>query len=156
MSVRDDLLPVVNDIRTLVAGSDLGFRRYQVWLVPEHWDADVFDGTLPANAVELSPSPKYEPTGAGVVVLSKVTPSFGTGGFSEEDLSPSIEGATRLYVLCQRRADPTEAAGPLDPYRIADIVKHKNSEFILQIERLPWPLLKGNRRIARAAGTYGR
>jgi hypothetical protein len=156
MSIRDDLLPVLQDVRTLVADDDLGFRRYRVWLVREHWDADVFDGTLPVGAEEISPSPMYEPNGAGVIVLSKITPSFGTGGLSVADLSPSIDGTLRLYFLCQRRADPTEQPGPIEPYRLTGFVNHKNSQFILTIERHPWPLLKGNRRIARAAGTYGR
>ncbi len=146
-TTRDRALPLIERGRREIQRR--GLRQHRVWVVPEHWDADEYDGTLPAAAIELDPRPKVEPISGGLHI-TKITPAFSGGGWSVADLVPSIDGAIRSYIIAQA------PQRDLEPFKVVGIEDHKNFTLSFTLERLPWPLLKGNRRIARAAGTYGR
>jgi hypothetical protein len=99
MSLRDDLLPVVNGLRDLPG--DFGLRRYSVTLVRRTYAERVGDGSIPtAASVTLSPAPRVRVVSTrevaesggtyqdGDLRVDRITPRLadGSGGYAPSDL----------------------------------------------------------------------
>lgn len=105
MSLRSDLIPVVDDTRELIA--DLGFRLETFVVRVRTWSgAEVGRGTATDVDVTLTPPPKWKdvPTRlvfdspgiyeAGDKLVSKISATY-----TESDLNPTLTGVQELIWL---------------------------------------------------------
>lgn len=97
MSLRDDLLPVVDQLRQLP--DDFGLRRYSVTLRRRVWSGGAPGlGTATVTDVVLSPRPRVRQLNSKEVAASggtyeegdyridRVTPSYTGGGYAPDEL----------------------------------------------------------------------
>lgn len=112
MTLRDELLPVVNDARTLVDG--LGLRSFAVRVEVRSWSgARIGAGVLTTpSTLTLEPRPRVRDVSAREVAssggtlrtsdrrITGITPAHAGGGYTPEQLRPAITGQQeRVYVL---------------------------------------------------------
>jgi hypothetical protein len=128
MTLRDDLLPVFEDVRGLV--QDLGLRQTRVWKRLGEWSGgEIHLGDLTNTDTEITPRPFVRAVGQNLQV-TKITPEFDDGGWSTEDLSPATANATDFYYVVQF------PDGSLEPYRLVDLDASKNFTLALTLEPL--------------------
>lgn len=97
-TLRDDLLPVVDELRQLP--TDFGVRRYAVTLRRRTWSGgSPGRGTATDADVVLTPRPRVRPITTqeiassggtyreGDWVVTSITPSYGTGGYAPSALN---------------------------------------------------------------------
>ena len=106
MTIRADLIPVVDDARSLVA--DLGLRRYTVAVRTRVWSGDkIGSGTATDTDLTIEPPPKVERLPVrliansggiyeeGDLLVSKISASY-----EEADLVAAPTGGTEiLWIL---------------------------------------------------------
>lgn len=113
MSLRDDLLPVLQDTRAIV--DDLGFRTHDVAVVVRTWagsrPGDPTPDAYTDASTPIAPNPRVrqvtsrEVAQSGGIVsmgdlrIDKITPSFAGGGYTPNDIAPSTNGATNVEVF---------------------------------------------------------
>lgn len=112
MSLRTELLPVVNDARALV--EDLGLRVFSLRVEVREWSgARVGSGTMTTpSTLTLDPRPRVRDVSAREVAssggtlrtgdrrITGITPAHTGGGYTPAQLRPSISGQQeRVYVL---------------------------------------------------------
>ena len=112
MSLRDELLPVVNDARALV--DELGLRLFDVRVEVRAWSGPrVGSGVLTTlSTLSLDPRPRVRDVSAREVAssggtlrsgdrrITGITPAHTGGGYTPEQLRPAITGPQeRVYVL---------------------------------------------------------
>ena len=130
MALRDDLLPVFNNARQLV--QDFGLRQSRVWVRQRAYSAgEQHLGDITDADVEILPRPKVEEMDPTTLKASRITPDYGTGGYTTADLLPAQVAGTERYYLVQVGPD-----GPKIPYRCIGIDEHKNFGITLMLERL--------------------
>lgn len=132
MGLRDDLLPVIDEIRQLIGDvSQLQLRQSRVWIRRGEWDGgEIHLGSLTNADTEILPRPKVEQISKTTLRVSRITPEYSTGGYSPDDLQPSREaGVDQYYVV----AGPN---GVLAPYELADKDERKNFGITLILERI--------------------
>lgn len=112
MSLRDELLPVVNDARALVDG--LGLRLFDVRVEVRSWSGTrIGAGVLTtASTLTLEPRPRVRDVSAREVAssggtlrngdrrITAITPTHAGGGYTPDQLRPAITGQQeRVYVI---------------------------------------------------------
>lgn len=112
MTLRDELLPVVNDARALV--DELGLRLFSVRVEVRQWSgARVGSGIVAVSeSLQLSPSPRVRDVSAREVAssggtlrtgdrrLTGITPAHAGGGYTPAQLRPTVVSQQeRVYVL---------------------------------------------------------
>ena len=130
MALRDDLLPVFDDVRQLI--QDFGLRQSRVWVRQRAYSAgEQHLGDITNTDVEITPRPKVEEMDPTTLKVSRITPDYGTGGYTTADLMPAQAAGTERYFLVQVGTD-----GPKIPYRCIAIDERKNFGITLTLERL--------------------
>ena len=134
MSLRSDLIPVVDDARALVAG--LGLRRYTVIVRTRVWSGGkIGSGDATDTDLEVTPAPKVERLPVRLVASS--------GGIYEEgDLLVSKISAS--YVEADLVAAPTGGTEILwilngESFRAVTRPETKNFEWKVVVRRLNRP-----------------
>lgn len=129
MALREDLLPVIEEIRELI--QELGLRQSRVWVRTGEWDGgELLLGDLENTDVELLPRPKVEQMPGGMLKITRLTPAFDGGGILPATLSPAVAVGTAHYFIV---AGPD---GNLQTYRLASINLRKNFGYELMLEPL--------------------
>lgn len=128
MTLRDEVLPIIDAARSLI--QDFGLRQTRVFRRNGQWDGgEIHLGNLTNTDTEILPRPKVEDTGRGLKV-SKVTPSYGAGGFTPEQLRPSESvGLDHHYLVIK-------PDGTGRPYFLAECNFTKNFGYELALEPL--------------------
>lgn len=130
MALREDLLPVFNNARQLV--QDFGLRQSRVWVRQRARNSgEQYLGDITDTDVEILPRPKVEELDPTRLQVSRITPDYGTGGYSTADLMPAQVAGTERYFLVQVGDD-----GPKIPYQCVAINEYKNFGITLTLERL--------------------
>jgi len=99
MTLRDDLLPVFQNVRQLV--QDLGLRQTRVFVRIGAWSEEIQRGDLTVTDTEILPRPKVAHSGRALIV-SKITPQFDGGGWAPRELQLDIEAGKDFYFIVQR------------------------------------------------------
>lgn len=110
MALRDDLLPVFGDARALVEG--FGLRTSGLSVQVSRWPGVPGDGRPAVTVLAISPSPKIRTVNMreiassggryldGDVRVTKITPSYAGGGYTEAQLRPVANERTEVvYVV---------------------------------------------------------
>jgi hypothetical protein len=122
MTLRDELLPLIDDLRG-IAG-DLGMHRFQVWVRTVTWSgARIGLGNKTTTDTRLlvgGQDPKVKVLKDESIVagaddlqgaefeIGPLTPSFGTGGYTLDTLDPSQSSTpTQYYFLLKGPGLPT-------------------------------------------------
>lgn len=134
MGLREDLLPVIDEIRTLIGDPDqLGLRQSRVWVRRGVWSAgEIHLGDLTNDDVEITPRPKVVQKDPVTLEVSRITPAYAGGGYDTADLLPVQEAGVDRVCVVQVGSD-----GPKVAYRIVDIDERKNFGITLMLERIP-------------------
>jgi hypothetical protein len=95
VSIRSDLLSVVDDLRGIPSSSDFDLRRYRVVLRTRTWPGGQPGLGTPTDVdMEILPRPKVRPLSPqeiassggtfqqGDWMVDKITPDYGTGGYT--------------------------------------------------------------------------
>jgi hypothetical protein len=123
VSLRDDLLPVVNDGRQII--DDLGFRTHTVTVRTRTW-AGARPG-LPTptsytdSVLALTPAPRVRQVSSqevaqsggflstGDVRIDRITPQYAGGGYTPDQLDPSLGGTAANVEVVYRLTGPLAA-----------------------------------------------
>lgn len=134
MGLHEDLLPVLDEIRALIADPDeLSLRRSRVWVRQRAYSAgEQHLGDITDTDVEITPRPKVEEVDPTTLKVSRITPDYGTGGYTTADLLPPQVAGVKRYFLVQVGDD-----GPLMPYQCTALNEYKNFGITLMLERIP-------------------
>lgn len=105
MALRDDLLPVFENARTLIDG--FGLRTTRVIVRVRTWTggpdgAQVGLGTYTDSDMEIIPSPRVRVSNEGEVIVDRITPAFAGGGYTVAQLNPAptlTAGQRVIYIL---------------------------------------------------------
>lgn len=123
MSLKDDLLPLVDDVRA-IAG-ELGFRPFQVWARKTTYSGSrVGDGSPTVTETRLlvgRQDPKVREIKSKDVIagsqeftsavyeIGPLTPEFPGGGIAESTINPQLTGVPTTFVFVLKgRGLPTE------------------------------------------------
>lgn len=134
MSLRDDLVPVFDETRTLIG--DLGMRRHTVTIRTRVWSGGrVGSGTATDTDVVVEPAPKvvdplarlvgdtvgrYE---AGDLIVSRISATY-----TEADLAhPGTAGTERIWLVDDRA------------YKLVGVPEEKNFEWRVLLRRMSRP-----------------
>ena len=112
-TLRDDLLPIVQDGRALI--QDFGLRQSRVVIRTRTWSTGkTRSGTYTDVDLELLPRPRIKETGDEALNVDRVTPQNTSGGYTVAQLNPpDTAGVEIIYVV-------TAPNGTKD-YRLASI-----------------------------------
>lgn len=126
MTLRDDLLPVFNGARQLI--QDLGLRQTRVIRRIRTWSAgEVGLGALTVSDFEFTPRPKVENRGNGIVLVSKVTPDYSGGGYTLDEIRPTLTaGQDLIYILIG-------PDGGEHPYQLVEVNPRKNFGYSFEL-----------------------
>lgn len=128
MALRDDLLPVFEDARQLI--QDFGLRRVRIIVRLGAWSTgETHLGALTNTDSEILPRPKVERRG-GELIVSKITPSFATGGWEPADLQPAIAAGQDFYLVA------IGDDGNQKPYRLKSVNLTKSFGYTLTLEQI--------------------
>ena len=132
MGLHEDLLPVLDEIRSLIADTnELSLRRSRVWVRQRAYSAgEQHLGDITDSDIEITPRPKVEEMDPTTLKVSRITPDYGTGGYSPDDLLPAQVAGVERYFLVQ------VGDGPRMPYRSIGQNFYKNFGITLMLERL--------------------
>jgi hypothetical protein len=133
VGLREDLLPVIDEIRQLIGDPDqLGLRQSRVWVRRRAYSAgEQHLGDITDTDVEITPRPKVEEDTPVTLKVSRITPTYAGGGYTTEDLMPAQVAGVKRYFLVQTGTD-----GPLVPYQCIALNEYKNFGISLMLERL--------------------
>lgn len=100
MTLRDDVLPIVNVGRQIV--DDLGFRQFTCEIVTRTWSTGkIRSGTFTDSAQTISPNPKLvERDGGKTLVIGPLTPRYtigAGGGYTPETLRPADVAGVEVF-----------------------------------------------------------
>jgi hypothetical protein len=134
VGLREDLLPVIDEIRLLIGDPDqLGLRQSRVWVRRRAWSAgEQHLGDITDTDIELTPRPKVEADTPVTLKVSRITPAYPGGGYTTEDLLPTQVAGTSRYFLVQTGTD-----GPRVAYQCIAIDERKNFGISLVLEQIP-------------------
>jgi hypothetical protein len=132
MTLRDDLIPVVDEMRELV--DDLGLRRNTVETRLRTWSGGELGLGTPTDVdTELDPKPKVaepspwllESSGgkyeSGDLIVSRISATY-----DEDDLTGgTLAAAAEWFVLIDG-----------DPYRVVSAATERNFEWRLHVRRI--------------------
>jgi hypothetical protein len=129
VTLRDDLLPVVDTARTFI--DSLGLRTTRVILRRKTWSAnEVGLGDRVDTDLELEPRPKVREAGPGRVTVGPITPSYPGGGYTIAQLAPFLgEDEDSIWILVDD--DGTER-----PYRWAGMDDKRAFRIMVTLESL--------------------
>jgi hypothetical protein len=134
MSLRDDLLPVFDDARTLI--DELGLRTSRVILRTRSWDGgSVRMGDADDTDLELVPRPKVRESAPGYITVGPITPTYPGGGYTAEQLFPENtleENEERFWVVIG--LDGEERS-----YRVASIDSRRAFRLMFTLQALDRP-----------------
>jgi hypothetical protein len=134
MSLRDDLLPVFDDARTLIDG--LGLRTSRVILRTRSWDGgSVRMGDYSDTDLELVPRPKVREASPGRITVGPITPTYPGGGYTAAQLFPddTLEGnEERMWIVIGLDGEERE-------YRVASIDSRRAFRLMFDLESLSRP-----------------
>lgn len=110
MTLRDDLIPVVDDARSILA--DLGMRRHTVVLRRRTWSGGVVgSGSTTDLDLELTPAPKVIDLGTRISLSLPSLYEFGdkrvekiSATYSSSTLNPTLEAGQELIWLIDDEA----------------------------------------------------
>jgi len=126
VTLRSSLLPVFESARTLI--EDLGLRQTRVIKRIRLWSGgEVGLGAVEVTDTEIEPRPKVENRGNGSVLVSKITPSYSGGGYTAEDLRPTL-GAGEDFVYILIGPDGIE-----HPYQLVEVNPRRNFGYELEL-----------------------
>lgn len=134
MSLRDDLIPVFDETRTLI--DDLGMRRHEVVVQTRVWSGGrVGSGTATDTNVTLTPPPKivdplarlvsdtvgrYE---AGDLIVSKISATYTAAQLAH----PDTAGTERIWLVGDRQ------------YKLVGVPEERNFEWRVLLRRMSRP-----------------
>lgn len=129
MSIVSDNLKTIDDARQLIV--DAGLRTTRVYLRLNAWSGgEVRLGSLTTTDTEIVPRPKVEQRNGGHVLISGITPSYGTGGWLPSDLNPAdLVGEEHIFIL-------VGPSGALNPYRAVAFDGRKPFNLKFEAEQL--------------------
>ena len=98
-TLRDDLLPIVQDGRALI--QDFGLRQSRLVLRTRTWSTgEVRFGTSTDVDLEILPRPRIKETGDEVLKVDRITPQNTSGGYTMAQLNPpDTAGVEIIYVV---------------------------------------------------------
>lgn len=143
MSLRDDLLPVFDEVRGAIADTTgLGMRQHRLFIVTRSWSGEMgaSGSTYVDDELEITPRPKMrditsadQVDSAGrfatqTILAYKITPSYSGGGWTPEQLRPPNE--TQNVEVFARVEGPFEGE-----YQITNLTPWKNFAYDLTLQR---------------------
>lgn len=129
MTLRDDLLPLINEIRSIPG--QLGLRPYSVAIVIGTWSGTyVGRGSEDTETAEITEANGQPPKvrfpndeqialgnlGKGDAIVGPITPDHSGGGTPLSDLVPAVQSGQTVHAILTGPAYPTGAR-----FRIKDV-----------------------------------
>jgi len=101
MSLRDDVLPIINDGWSLAA--EFWYTTYSFTVRTRTWSPAVGNGTATNSDLVIAPRPPVKELAAGRrFKVGPIIPEHGTGGYTPQQLNPGAflaEGNTTVEIV---------------------------------------------------------
>lgn len=100
MGLREDILPVIDLVRGVIAGVDLSLRPTRVYVRLRQWSGGEKGlGTRTDTDTEITPRPEVIEAGGGKLTVTAITPSDGTIGWTPAQLQPAMAAGRDFFFI---------------------------------------------------------
>ncbi len=98
-TLRDSLLPVIDEIRRIPGPDGVGVRTSRVYRVVRTWSGgSVRLGTSTDSTTEIVPRPKVrEEMSGNELTVGPITAAHVGGGYAQSDLVPTLTAAQEVF-----------------------------------------------------------